>query len=345
VNIESQDFLQTPTYSPIRGSSLADSVLRTLVGTSRTFRMGPMPSDSTLSTLSENISTKITLNEPLEITSAWGACKTLPGYDHSVDLAEIMTLNQYDAINKTIKQIYEPGINYNIVLSDSFYDYLYGANPGSVEYCNDMERLISNYPQMACYRTSTIHNLSSNEIIIECDDNYNALKSYWNESESKPEEEWSSLGTYKDLTEIGWVGTIPKVMRDFYLKRMQGLYPEGNQQQHTDKVIKFFAYGLVLKQYNAFKRNMPNECTADFCLLRVPPPGMPKELHGNRLRVRSNSPKISNQSSPPWTIEGALKLQKDGLLKPIFISDASLARNSLHSAIYDSWLNINLYYE
>lgn len=333
-----------PSYRSADGESLEEKILNTLVGTSRTTRLGPRPDEDTLRVIGGNIKQKIRTGEPLDITSAWGARKTLPGYEHGADLAEILALDQYNAIHEAIKNVYPPGVRFHIVLSDSYYTYLYGENPGVQEYAEEMAQLLEGYEQIDIAKTSELHEAMGDEVLVRCAQNLEALRNYWHDSEHVAQEAWGALQSYNRLKDMGWIGQISPAVRRFYIDRMKNLFPDETDEQHTERVLKFFAYGLVLKQYDVFKRADSESCTADFCLLRVPPPDMPKALHGNRLRIRCVPSSITNQSAPPWTVEGAfVKDNETGLFKPRLITDARFALTALGSVSYKNRININLY--
>lgn len=335
--------LERPKYEPAEGGSIEEIILNTLVGTSRTTRLGPRPDRDTLSVLSDNIRYKVHKGEPLEITSAWGACKTSPGYSHGADIAEVLALQQYDAIGDAVRKTYPPGINFNIVLSDSYYEYLYGANGAVQEYSDEMAGLVEQYPQFHLGKTSELHTEIGDTAFVRCEDNLEKLRQYWHDTKGLDVGHWQELESYKELLDIGWIGQISLATREFYMNRMGKLFPDESVEQHSERVLKFFAYGLLLKQYDVFKRGDAEGCTADFCLLRVPPPDMPKALHGNRLRVRCVPSWVSNSSAPPWTVEGAFIENEVGLLRPRLISDVDLSRSALRKVRYQKLIDVNVY--
>lgn len=142
----------------------------------------------------------------------------------------------------------------------------------------------------------------------QCEVNFNALYEYWHNSEDV-----SINNSSEKLKKLGWMGEITPAMRDFYIKRMKGLYPNETLEFLTNKVIRFFAYTLFISQNDLMGRKNIEHSTIDVCLLRVPPPNMPKQLYSNRLRMRIAPKKVTAQSAPPWAVGGVLEYNNGNL--------------------------------
>ena len=304
------------------GNSMEYEIFKCLVGTSRSSRNGPFPDINVVETVCKNIRKNIDNNEPVQVVSAWGAKKTFLNSAQEVDLAEYYAMLQYSAIAEEIKEIYSPGVQYNIFLGDAYYDYIYGADKKVSEYCMRMDALakIVNPKCLKIFFLSSVHK-EKTDLFLQCDINFALLKDYWEESENNNEREWAELKYYKVLCEHGWMGAIPTSMRNHYLKRLDKIFPNFSQEEKILSILKFFAYGLMIAQNDIYGRKDQSRCSADFCLLRIPPPGMPKELHGNRLRKRIIPAKFTKKTAPPWTIAGGLAHdQSDNSYKPMLIT-------------------------
>lgn len=293
-------------YEPILGSTLEETILNTIVGTLKTTRLGRMPIEETRSKILEGIKKQVDFGYPIAISSAWGAIKTATTKRKGVDLAEYLTLKQYSAINRVVKKIYEPGVVFNIYLGDAYYEYLYGYDAGITEYCKGMKKLAENLKEINIVGLGELYSDKITEIKKQCDDNYILLKEYWYESDDIDSSHHDSLASFSKLIEAKWVGKITPAMREFYLKRMSGLYPQESIIFWTEKTLRFFAYGLMVSQNDLMGRKNTFTSTIDACLLRVPPPDMPRNLYSNRIRMRVVPESISKHSAPPWTVVGAL---------------------------------------
>lgn len=277
--------------------SLEDKILQCLIGTSRSNRLGPFPESDVVEVILNNIQKNVLKGQPIQVVSAWGGKKTLPGIEQEVDIAEYFTMLQYLAIYKEVKNIYPPGLMYNIFIGDAYYKYLYGDNPGVSVYRSRLKSLAEAF-DADCFNIFSLEDLhvGNDTLLSECENNRGLLFDYWKESADVREESWEELESYKNLCNNGWLGTIPPAMREHYLKRLDLLFPEFSVEEKIFSVVKFFAYGMMVYQKDLFGRKDPATCTADFCLLRIPPPGMPKNLHENRLRKRILPAKFSKKN-------------------------------------------------
>jgi hypothetical protein len=276
-----------PQSSNYEYLTLEQKIFQCLVGSARSSRLGPAPSLEVTKIICSNIKEQIKKGLPIQIVSAWGAKKTIIGVDQRVDIAEYFTLLQYLTIAKEIQDIYPPGVQYNIFVGDAYYEYLYGRNQDVYRYLSDLEDLVNVF-DVKCFKLFSLEKFHQKDcgLITQCNSNYEALYRYWVESSAVLEDEWIKLESYKNLCQNGWVGIISSAMREHYLKRLNILFPHFSGREKIEAVIRFFSYSMMVSQNDLFGRKDPSRCTADFCLLRVPPPGIPKALYENRLRKR-----------------------------------------------------------
>lgn len=306
-----EDELLKYDYPVKKKSTLAETILGIFVGTTGTTRLGPEPSLNTKQEVLRRIQYKLDRNEPFEVSCAWGAIKTVSSDIKSVDLAELLTFSQYAAINRQIKSVYEPGVRFNLYMGDDYYEYLYGQNPKIKNYCKGMCELAKDYEEVnPIYISESVYKIPNVKEV--CEKNYELLKEYWNDTTGLEEEQFCTLSSYRRLEEAGWVGIIPIGMRDFYKKRMQQNYTDKNEDFWTEKILRFFAYGLFISQNDLMNRKKIELSTVDSCLLRVPPPGLPRKLYSNRIRMRITPENMMKHSAPPWTVAGAVSINRDG---------------------------------
>ena len=315
--------------------SLAFRIFKRLVGTTRTSRLGPFPESDVVETVCGNIGEKIRNGEPIQIVSAWGAKKTLPGANQQVDIVEFFTLLQFLAISKEIQSIYPPGAECKLFIGNAFYEYLYGKHADLPTYLSRMRTLCEMVgPDIFKIVSMEEFHKEDKDLFARCDANFQLLANYWEESSRTPEEKWCQLDSQKALHENGWIGAISPSMREHYLKRLDQLFPHFSQEEKISSVLRFFAYGMMVNQKDLFGRKNPDLCTVDFCLLRTPPPGMPKLLHGNRLRKRIIPEKLSKKTAPPWTVKGMLFHDKEAdTLKPLLISHADETKDFVKNVV------------
>lgn len=308
---EISESLKKYDYPVQHKANLAETVLGIFVGSVGTTRLGNEPSLETKAEVLRRIQFKLDRNEPLEVSCAWGAIKTVSSDIKKVDLAELLTFSQYSAINKQIQSVYEPGVRFNLYMGDDYYEYLYGPNPGIKDYCKSLTELAKDFPEVnPLYISDGARKIPN--VIAACEKNYNLLKEYWLESDGIEEHLFSSLPSYSRLEAAGWVGTIPVEMREFYKKRMQSNYMDKDEAFWTEKILRFFAYGMFISQNDLMNRKKIELSTVDSCLLRVPPPGLPRKLYSNRIRMRITPRNMVKNSAPPWTVAGAVSVGRDG---------------------------------
>lgn len=330
-------------YNPISGKSIEETIFNTLVGSSRTIRLGSKPSEETKREILKRIREKVEKNMPLEVTSAWGAIKTISSEDRGVDLAEYVTLNQFHKISQVIKEIYKPGIKFNVYLGDSYYKYLYGEDDRIEGYTKVMEMISKDFQEINLISLEKQCS-SIPDVEQQCRENYEVLRKYWVDSNSVPDELHEQLESHKELRKAGWVGVITSAMREFYLKRMALLYPDKPHEYWVDKAIHFFAYGLMISKNDLMGRRSSKTCTVDACLLRVPPPDLPRELYSNRLRMRITPEAIIKSSAPPWTVAGVIKINSSNEPKLCILNAEEFTKTELKYFKYKG-MTVGVYYE
>ncbi|MDE6947755.1 MAG: L-tyrosine/L-tryptophan isonitrile synthase family protein [Anaeroplasmataceae bacterium] len=289
----------------IKDKDIAHTLLNILIGTQGTTRLGAMPSEETKKEILRRIQFKIEQNKPLEVSCSWGALKTIPAENRNVDLAEILTLRQFHSICEAVQSVYEPGIRFNIYLGDSYYIYLYGDDDRINVYCKAMEKLAIKYPEINIVYLSEQCNKKGN-VMQQCERNYHLLHDYWMDTNDISLEKYNQVPSAIRLYESGWIGDITPAMRNFHLKRMSSLYPEEGHEFWTEKIIRFFAYGFMLRKSDLMNRQSEETSTVDSCLLRVPPPDFPRKLYSNRIRMRIAPDTVIKTSAPPWTVAGTI---------------------------------------
>lgn len=345
-----EDCMRKFEYKVSVKKNLEETILEIFIGTCSTTRLGPRPIENTRNNILKRIKYKINKGEPLEVSSAWGAIKTVSTQKKGVDIAEMFMFSQYESIYRRIKKVYPPGVIFNIYLGDSYYEYLYGYDNNIKEYCNGMVKLARKYEGITPhYMSKIVAKIDDSDLI--CQHNYELLRDFWNETTGMKEMDFCKTETYKRLDEAGWVGIIPVTMRDFYLKRMKNNYKDKDENFWIEKVLKFFSYGMFISQYDLMGRNNPDTSTVDSCLLRIPPPGLPKNLYSNRIRMRIAPENIIRNSAPPWTVSGAVSIRKNGDLK-MRIVDSSISNiikmeyseyNGITYGIIDEEIYPNIY--
>lgn len=303
--------------------SIIDNTLLSLIGSTRTYRLGSKPDMNNIDILKKNISYSYENNTALSITISWGARKSSHFPYSRADLIDLCSFIQLNALGKNVISKYPFGVKYRVIINDSYWEYLYGSDIGINEYSNSINDLCSHFSSDLVQ--FEFEKLSSNllnypKFNTTTEKNYNILSQYWNDSKKiKNESDWLKLSSYESLKKNGWIGTIPNVMREFYIKRIYKSHPDWEIKLIENSVIKYLSYGMTINVFDIYERNNIDKCTVDFCLLRIPPPGLPHGLRGNRIRIRSIPYSISSITGPPWTMGCKYNYKTD----KIEISDCS----------------------
>ena len=328
-----QDFISKSEYIPSQQKNksieiISSQVLDILIGNCRSTRLGPRPLPSTLKIIGEKLKLKIKSELPINIPICFGCKKTWKLCQPGVDIAEYFTILQLLKLNRRIQDIYSPGINFTLYIGDSWYEYIYNDNIGIKEYHNGLEKLINLHSDLELKLISmySFHKKYST-LYDRCDQNLELLKDYWNESSNINEKDWQYLKSYKNLLAVGWVGILPNLMRIYYLKKMDRYLPTASKSKRVVAILKYFSYGLMLSQNDLIKRQKINDCTLEISLMS-PPPGIPMELRGDRLYLRSLPPEISSRGAPCWPVMGILKLDEYGSAYPSILSPRDWNQNN-----------------
>ena len=295
-------------------------ILKILVGTCRSTRLGPKPLPDTLDIIRDNINLKIKNELPLNVAICFGCKKTWKLCQPGVDIAELFTLIQFLNLNRQIQYIYPPGINFNLYLGDAWYEYIYRENLGIKEYTKGWKNLLNLNNELKVTLISMYNFHKNNSKLYKiCNENLELLKEYWDESSNTDEKNWQYLKSYKKLITVGWVGTIPNIMRIHYLKKTDRYLSNASRIEMEEAVLKYFSYGLMLNQYDLIKRKNSNDCTFEISVMS-PPPGIPKRLRGNRIYLRSLPPEISSRGAPCWPVMGILRIDDQDSIHPSILS-------------------------
>ena len=296
---------------------LVNQILKILIGTQSTTRLGPNPPDETIDIIRNRIRKAIDAKKEIEISCVWGAIKTVRNSKRKVDLAELFALEQLKTLTSRINELYEPGIKIYLYVADLHYTYIYNEVEGVDEYCNSLGTFICDKKSIIVCKLSDLCKKIEN-VDYQCNENYLVLKEYWEQTYNIALDDYAKVSATKKLHEIGWVGEISHDMRQFYLKRMKGLYPEKNNDYWVDKLLRCFAFELFISQNDLFSRK---NAVADISMVRVPPKSLPHNIYSNRIRMRITPENIIKHSAPPWTVVGAVSYSKE---------------NKLHARLLDS---------
>ena len=98
---------------------------------------------------------------------------------------------------------------------------------------------------------------------FQCLLNKQAFASYFHDSEqasvvptdeNDPQQSYQLLDSYRSLQQLGWHGSIPQVMREYYRERIMRLDPSTSAQGMNEMMARMFAAILFHVQDRTFSR-------------------------------------------------------------------------------------------
>jgi hypothetical protein len=134
-------------------------------------------------------------------------------------------------------------------------------------------------------------------------ENHRVLKAYWYESEGPTLATHESLPSFKELSRLGWKGTIPPEMRSYYLSRL-GRLAGAPYRERVDMVLRNLA-GILLHYQIGLLHGSRVVDPVKFSFVR-PADSAPTELLLGRVDLRFVSRKLCSRVSAaaPWSTKG-----------------------------------------
>jgi len=310
-------------------------IARRLVGTKQVKLAGV--SEASLAAIADQVRQFVAADMPVPIIAASGAKKdkagTLEG--QSPDIAELTSLTMLASMNDAVRAVYSPGIKAQIIHEDRGDVYLNGDDPetpGFVErYMHKLDTLVEAF---ACLqgvvfmaRESDLlrrANINSQEDFErEAEQYFQVFLAYLRETDPLDDSQWGTTESAKQLGGIGWIGGIPREMRDFYYERARLIYRTNDPGRLTRNLARMFAGVLLRKKSQVIGRMETIDpeyarlegASAVRCSFAPPSPGMPTR-HG-RFFLRPKPEKVCTKGIPYWAADGVMVQRHAGSRKGI----------------------------
>jgi hypothetical protein len=288
--------------------SILDGVMAEMIGT-RQVRLAGRPTPESEVAMRDVVRKCVQQGHPIPVLVVSDPKKPIIG--ESIDIAELSALKMLECLNRRVKVYFPPGITVRIRLEDSTGCYL---EEGVVGLHETMERYIGDfctltrvlgYDFIEPVREQTL--MSAEQLRIAADKIFPLLMAYLVESDPLPDDQWQSLGSWKQLAEIGWQGSIPREMRKYYHERYQNLFPEYDESKRLAVTAKYLAGTLARYQLKA--TGVASSWPGFFQINFAPPvPGIPESLVSTRLYYRTVPLGHTRRHLPFWRAKGFLKL-------------------------------------
>jgi hypothetical protein len=310
---------------------LIDLLTNELLG-SKQVRLGPKPSVESQVSIRDVIRFYVGMNHPLPFMVPWGSEKP---DGSSIDIAELMGLKTFIALQQRISSHYEPGIQLNIRLEDASAPHLFNENP--VKAWMDADRYSSAFADM-------VEILGAGSFIKVKRESYAVTVPQFNEVADsilpfmKAYLQDLEIGyahvndSFLALNELGWKGHVSKELREYYYYSYDKLYPGCSQQFKIEKLARYFSGALARTKLGI--RGDDKDWNGHFIDLSFVqnPPGTDSRF-SRRVIYRTIPSEYSSNHIPPWRAKGYLTINDEGKAIPKLVSFNDMASLPLESRI------------
>lgn len=298
-------------------------------------RYGPKPSPESLVEIRKVIRRGIETKKPIPVLVPWGSRK--PNLCQSIDVADLMAINTLKQLASQVKSIHQPGLDLRIRVEDIGGKYLFADEGeklilGSDKYVKDLLRLIF-VVDPAYYITPVLESqmMTQTEHDKVADGIFPYLASYLSITDLLPEAQWMDTEAYRQLVDLGWRGSIPKVQREYY----RGLYRNMGMSdwEATQALAKYFAGAYARYLLKAAGQN------GEYLQINFshPIPGAPEDMVSRRVHYRTIPENYTRNHIAPWRAKGFFRISEDDEVTP---SLGSWSDTDLLSKLNSGFLDI-----
>lgn len=315
--IESMVSTAFPESTKMDCCQIMEAVSNEIVATGQT-RYGPAPSPEGAVRIRQVVADSMRMGAPIPFLVPWGSVKTAS--NESVDIAELMALRMLGCLNRRVIRYYEPGIEIRIRLEDVGGLWLFADNPATpastIHYCGDMTDLVKvlNLGCINVVKESDIVSIAKYEQM--CMVMMSPMIAYLSESNGdESADELSSIGSFRELNRLGWMGSIPTKQRTFYYKRYRALYGEENISV-IERLARYFCGSWA--RYQCEATGLDPKWSDRWIQLNFanPVPGAPKKMADKVIHYRTMPAKYTRDHNPPWRVKGYLRIDNDNSVRP-----------------------------
>lgn len=296
-----------------------ETIYNILIGSLRTYRNGRAPSPAGRAIISKRIQCAIESGTPIEGFALWSGDKLYGMAESGADIADVLAFRRIVRLNNSIKQMHPPGLLFRIVQENLSAQFDGTTKDNCDRYATDY-RALARMLAPDCVLVQSEEEIfqklgvSSADFVHAANANYLLFREYWRDSEANGIESFETLQTYKKLNSQGWVGSIPRSLREHFKRRLQS---NGVTEQIDDILCRFFA--CVLLRYQT--GNFFDGSVFDVEGRRLSPlrfsfaphsPDVPHSLYEARISYRLMDKTAGKPyRMPPWACCGILQRQND----------------------------------
>lgn len=249
---------------------------------------------------------------PIPIVIFWGALKGDNYLDSlgEADLSDFLAIKKLLFLQKQIQAVHSSGIKVTIITEDLAETVLhkelavldkkikaYRASLQSLFSVLQVDHFISLSSESEIIKNK---NLDPKDFLAKAIANGEIIYKYWRSSDLVLESnrEIDILPEYVVLQDIGWKGTIPKELRQYYKNRVQNQYPNISDREVIEKASHYLGMCLARFQFNFFENEYKNY-PAFRVAFNAYPSSVESSLKNGRIELKIDWSK-SNKSRNPW---------------------------------------------
>lgn len=265
--------------------------------------------------------------------------------ESAVDLAELAALQTLLSVDAAVREVYAAGVAFQLDVEDIEFQFMEGQNAEIVvareKYITSLRRLIEALGLCDVFTLDMVSDQASSAEELgrwqaQMEENHRVLVAYWQESQGRNATACQQLRTYQELHRLGWKGTIPPAMREYYLNRL-GRVAHASDHEKIDMVLRNLA-GILLHHQIGLMRGSDGIAPVVFSFVRSAD-AAPAELRFGRMDLRFVPRKVCSRvgAAAPWSTKGFVTAQ-GGKMRVSFRGWHELA--DTRSRFVEGWLTL-----
>jgi hypothetical protein len=250
---------------------------------------------------------------PVEAQMLWSPKKHwVIGTEGALDLAELAAMQTLVSVADAVRSVYAPGLRFVLDVEDIEFEFMETQSQEVIVareiYIGGLKRLIIALGLDEHFTVRQVSQRAKSAEELErwrrqMTENYQALETYWLDSENSAAKSWPELPSFNALCQLGWKGTIPPEMRSYYLNRL-GKLAGTSVPQKIDLILRNLA-GILFHHQIGLLDGFGQFEPVKFSFVRAAD-GAPDELRRRRIDLRFAPRKLCSRvnAAAPWATKG-----------------------------------------
>lgn len=253
------------------GKTGAEAITALLIGSNKT-RVGKRMTAEAEAILLKRVIEIIASGEAIPFATNWAPRIHYADLDgQKARLAEYYALFTLSTLDQAVRMFYPPGVRFVIFFEDTTGHIIEGGAIGGQpvpQFAQYVTRYLAAMQQLTKLFGERVQLVAESSLLggdwqRQCLLNKQAFASYLHDSEqasvvptdeNDPQQNYQLLDSYRSLQQLGWHGSIPQVMREYYRERIMRLDPSTSAQGMNEMMARMFAAILFHVQDRTFSR-------------------------------------------------------------------------------------------